>query len=150
MNARYHTVPRFSINGVHAMSETAAPEKSKKKNTAATTPAAAEAVALAAPAYPIRADVPLPPSKRRGGRNGGTCKYPFDDLPAPVDGACASFAVFDRSAKQMQSTVYSAMKRHAKLDDTGKVAERVRDFKAFDINPDTDPEGAICRVFRTK
>lgn len=134
------------------MSETATPEKpSKKKNAHADAIVhIAEAVALAAPAYPIRADVPLPPSKRRGGRHGGTCKYPFDDLPAPVDGACASFAVFDRSAKQMQSTVYSAMKRHAKLTEAGKVAERVRDFKAFDVDPDTDPEGAICRVFRTK
>lgn len=116
-----------------------APEKKTKR-------AAAPAVE-SAEAFPIRTDVVMP---RAAVKRGATCKYPFDALPAPVDGQCASFPVRGKNAKQIQSTVYSAIKRYATLNDAGKIAERVRDFKAVNVDPATDPDSATCRVFRTK
>ena len=123
---------------------TSAPaEKASKKKTAA--PVAAPVAAD----FPIRTDVVMPErAKSTRGGNGG--KYPFAALPEPVDGKCASFPLFDRNAKQIQSTVYCAMKRFADLTTDGKIATRNRVFKAVDVDPGTDPDGAICRVFRTK
>lgn len=97
--------------------------------------------------FRVSFDAALP---EKAARRGATQKYPFDELPEPKEGKCASFPIFDRNAKKMQSTVYSAIKRHAKLDDAGKLAERVRDFKAVDVDPANDPDGAMCRIFRTK
>lgn len=115
-----------------------------KKNTET----AAPAVAAPANAYRVSFDAALPESKL--GARGAKLKYPFEALPEPKDGKHASFPIFDRNAKQMQSTVYSAVKRFGKLDEAGKLSERVRDFKAVDVDPANDPDGAMCRVFRTK
>ena len=79
------------------MSEVPAVASEKKSKRAA-----AHVTESAAEAFPIRTDVVMP---RAAVKRGATCKYPFDALPAPVDGQCASFPVRGKSAKQIQSTV---------------------------------------------
>lgn len=97
----------------------------------------------------ITFDVPMPVGG--ASRAGAKSKYPFDDLPAPDGERVASFPLFDRDARKFQSTVYSAIKRYAKLDEAGKkIVERVRDFRVVNVDPATDPVGAIARVFRVK
>lgn len=130
---------------------------------------AAIAAPAAAPAKPrilqnvtaIRADV-LPPVKaatKRGGGTGPGETYPFEKLEIGQ-----SFGIVGRNAKRMNSTVYSAMARFGtvapKVDKagapvlnkkTGKpqmTLNRTRVFKAFDVDPTTDVDGATVRIFR--
>lgn len=96
--------------------------------------------------------------------------YPFDALPAPTEQkdakgnivkdekgnpvmVYASFPVA-KAAKTMQSTIYSAMRRYAKVekdkDGKEKIVEKVREFRCLNVDPTADPDGAISRVFRVK
>ena len=109
--------------------------------------------------FSVTTAVPLPSVKR--GRI--SSKYPFDKLEAPVTVAdeagnpvidpttnqpvvnYASFGV-SRTAKQMASTVYSATMRYATItgkDDKGKTTyNKTREFRCYDVDSATDPEGA--------
>ena len=141
-----------------------APAKTETTTDATDKPARVyEAAKLAA----IRTDLPVPAGAGRSSR-GGRSLYPFDDLE--IGG---SFAVLNKTAKQMASTVSGANKRH-QVDakdangntifktqevkaadgtishvptlDPKKVAGRV--FVVLDVDPTTDPDAATARVWR--
>lgn len=117
----------------------------------------------------IRTNIPMPEIKRAGGR-GTRSVYPFDKLNAVGQ----SFGVKDKAAKQLASIVSNQNKRNAIVvkDEAGNPVKRVveiddgnggkrkqevdafetkpgKTFKAFDVDPATDPDGASVRVFRT-
>jgi hypothetical protein len=103
------------------------------------------------------------------GRGGGPSPYKFDDLAAPtvVDGkqVLASFGVVGKTKKNMNSTVFSANKKHRTLlfneDGSKKMVTKTvkgqpvleqaftqdRKFEAFDVKEDG---GVTVRIFRTK
>jgi len=104
--------------------------------------------------------VPVPEFPKSG--RGGKSTYPFDTLK--VGG---SFGIKNRTANQMASTISSANKRNRKpemkegkpvytevKDKTGKVVSKTANtvpgavFKAMDVDPVKDPDGATCRVWR--
>ena len=147
------------------MANAPAAKKTAAEATATTEKAARnyEAAKIAAP----RTDIAIPATAGRSNR-GGRSLYPFDDLE--VNG---SFAVLNKTAKQMASTVSGANKRHM-VDATDTVGNKIfktqdvkqadgsivkqptletekvpgRIFVVADVDPNTDPDKAVCRVWR--
>lgn len=116
----------------------------------------------------IRADITIPEKKSKGGR-GSRSAYPFDKLEIGQ-----SFGVANKTKKQLASIISNQNKRFAvdKLDANGKpifrtieievdgvkkshttenkVTEPGRTFIAVEVDSETDPDGAMVRIFRTK
>lgn len=123
--------------------------------TPAPTAAAPTAPAAAAPKFAIRADVPVPKTSVRTGPGE---RYPFDQLQVGQ-----SFGVM-KAAKRMQSTLYSAMQRYGTVEPVvdgdgkpvlnakGKPKTKLlkdRIFVCRNVDPTTDPDKAVARVWRT-
>ena len=116
----------------------------------------------------ISAAVPIPANAGKSNR-GARSLYPFDDLDIGQ-----SFGIQNKTAKQMASTVSGANKRHmvdakdaegniifktqtVKQPDGTEVKvatlepEKVagRTFVVMDVDPASDPDKAVARVWRT-
>lgn len=144
-------------------------------------PAAAPKAEKVAPVIgDISTAVAMPTS---AGKRGNRSKYPFDKLPAPVQGQNPpSFPIIGMTAKNMTSVIHNANKngKEQAKDEAGNLLWQmtdlkdangnvigqtqakdgngkpipelrvVKEFRAVDVDPATDPDKATVRVFRVK
>lgn len=86
--------------------------------------------------FPISSGVSIPTAVRAGRKS----KYPFDQLAAPEDGQYSSFAA-EGKIQAIKGATYLQNKRMKDLGDE-------RRYRAFAVDPNSDPDGASVRVFR--
>lgn len=148
----------------------------KKGSTVNETTSTAGATAAKANSAPITADkitavsksVPMPEFASASNR-GSKSAFHFDDLDVGE-----SFGVIGRDARSLSSIISSAHRRHMvnKTDANGNVVYKTRkakdangvememptqeaaqvrgrEFKAADVDPKKDPDGASVRIWRT-
>lgn len=138
------------------------PAAASGDQSSAAAPVAAVKTEKSVKTSPIRADIPVP-AKRPPGLRGGKPLYDFEGLAVSQ-----SFGVFDKTFKQVNSTVSSANKRAKSVPDLNTngtpktiiakvngvdtpvpAMKKEKVFFASSVDPKTDPDQASVRVWRT-
>lgn len=94
----------------------------------------------------VRTDIAIPQRKR----GGISSHYNFESLSE----VGASFGIKNKTAAQINAIVSKENRRHVTetVDPTNpskKVKSYSKKYSVFDVDPNTDPDNAKCRVFRT-